>query len=272
MRDPRPPVPERADAAVCLYRDLIDDALPGRLVGLHLVGSIALDDFQPGRSDVDFVAVLDTPADDDTLDALERVHDEIDASSDLPKVDGVYVTADAFGGKPERANPCPFHVNGRFARTGTCFELNPVTWATLSRHGVTLRGSPAGELGISVSHPRLAEWCSENLRGYWSDYAASARALLGDLDPRAELPAELLTWAVTGPLRLHFTIATGEVTSKTGAARWAEDDYGASWHDLLHTALAARGGKVETTTVAAAGAVPDFIDTVVAHATARRAL
>ncbi|MBO0694234.1 MAG: nucleotidyltransferase domain-containing protein, partial [Acidimicrobiaceae bacterium] len=52
-------LPALVEAAVGRYLRLADLWLPGRVTGWYLVGSLALDAFRPGRSDVDFVAVLD---------------------------------------------------------------------------------------------------------------------------------------------------------------------------------------------------------------------
>jgi hypothetical protein len=45
-------------ARVARYLALLDGVLPGSLDGLYLVGSTALGDFQPGSSDIDFVAFV----------------------------------------------------------------------------------------------------------------------------------------------------------------------------------------------------------------------
>jgi hypothetical protein len=37
----------------------LDRALPGRVKGFYVVGSVSLGAFRPGRSDVDFVSILD---------------------------------------------------------------------------------------------------------------------------------------------------------------------------------------------------------------------
>ena len=55
----------RPDKARRYGLDALDAAGPGLVVGLHVCGSLALGDYQPGRSDIDVVAVIDavlTPA------------------------------------------------------------------------------------------------------------------------------------------------------------------------------------------------------------------
>ena len=54
-------LPAEVAATTSQYLGLIDEALPGRVVGLYLTGSVSLGDFQPGRSDIDGVVVVDSP-------------------------------------------------------------------------------------------------------------------------------------------------------------------------------------------------------------------
>jgi hypothetical protein len=61
------------------YLDLVDAEVPGLVVGLYLTGSVALGEFRPRRSDVDFVAVLAARADEAALAALGRVHATLNA-------------------------------------------------------------------------------------------------------------------------------------------------------------------------------------------------
>jgi len=68
------PLHPLARRPVAEFLRLADARLPGVVQGLYLVGSIALDDFHTGVSDVDFLAVTAEPLDDAALDRLERSH------------------------------------------------------------------------------------------------------------------------------------------------------------------------------------------------------
>src|SRR5688500_19225057 len=93
------PNPFRLPGEVCAtmsaYARLVDDQLPGRISGLYLTGSVALDDYRPGRSDIDFVAVSDTALQASELEILRRVHAELRRAPRRkppggPQVDGIY--------------------------------------------------------------------------------------------------------------------------------------------------------------------------------------
>ena len=51
-----------------------------------------------------------------------------------------------------------------------------------------------------------------------------------------------MVWAVLGPARLHYTLATGEVTSKSGAGRYAIEHFPA-WAELTRRAVDWRNGR-----------------------------
>lgn len=60
--------------AVERYLGLVDRLLPGRVTGFYLVGSVALGDYRPRRSDIDFVGVIDGDLDRGDLRRLRLVH------------------------------------------------------------------------------------------------------------------------------------------------------------------------------------------------------
>lgn len=113
---------------------LADAWLPGVVQGLYLVGSIALDDFHPGVSDVDFVAIAE-PLDEATLDGLERIHRRLPAVADWLSFDGAYVRWEHLRGPTELAQPAPYHLDGHFG------------WAAGAVHGAGRCAAWAGRGG-----------------------------------------------------------------------------------------------------------------------------
>jgi len=72
---------ERCLAIPVTVREIVDAYLvmgnaeaPGLVEGFYLVGSIALGDFRPHESDIDFIAVTAVRPDAATLPALRRLH------------------------------------------------------------------------------------------------------------------------------------------------------------------------------------------------------
>lgn len=89
------------------YRPLLDAYLAGldrtlpaeTVAGVYLTGSIALDDYRHGSSDLDLLALTARPLTDAELDALDGLHRELKAEAQ-PYADAAYVSRDHVGKLP----------------------------------------------------------------------------------------------------------------------------------------------------------------------------
>jgi hypothetical protein len=130
------------------YLALADAEAPGLVEGLYLEGSVALGDFRPRASDIDFVAVTAEPPDTAVLAALARVHDRLRRQRRRPFFDGLYLTWSDLADGPAAATGRPASSEGRFRPISGPGHANPVTWHTIAGHGVTLRGPEPSDLDI----------------------------------------------------------------------------------------------------------------------------
>ena len=248
--------PAEAGIALDEYLTALDRALPGSVTGVYLTGSAVLGDWQPGRSDLDILVVTESALSDVNLAALETLHATI---SGRPYRDAVYVPAAGVGARDDGI-AYPAAVDGVFHRAR--HHPEPVLWATLDRHGLAVRGPEARELNAAPDPAWLKEWNHGNLESYWRPWAADVRAMLAERDAVDPLPAYPVTWAALGPGRLHATITSGQIISKTAAA-----DYTARllprYTGLLHRARRHRRGDDTTTfTVTDGRDACDMIDAV----------
>ncbi|MEV0248500.1 aminoglycoside adenylyltransferase domain-containing protein [Nocardia sp. NPDC050712] len=228
------PVPPIVAEAAARFLALIDAEAPGTVEGLYVEGSVALDDFHPDSSDIDFV-VVGTELPDTAV--LERVHARLRAQSPRPFVDGIYLNWDDLAAGPAAVGDRPMSLQGRL----TAGRHSPVTWHTLADHGIALRGPAISALDIWTDPAALAAWQNTNLDEYWGrglDRAAPlfSRAGLGLLTDFGTV------WTVTGVARLHYTLTNGGITSKAGAARHARNTFPERWHRLIDEALRIRLG------------------------------
>lgn len=244
-------------ARVARYLALLDGVLPDPLDGLYLVGSAALGDFQPGCSDIDFIAVTALPLSDTALDNVETVH-RVLAQKPGPAFDGFYIDRADIGLPPDPNRILPFELAGHFHRRSACFEANPVTWAIWRDHGIAIRGPAPETLDLSIDPAALIRFEHDNLGYYWTDWVVTHWA--GPAD------AALAAWGVLGVLRLAHVLATGRVASQTAAGRWALGHFASSWHPIIGEALAARRGKPAPMPLARFHAALDFVAYVIAEA------
>jgi hypothetical protein len=234
------------------YQDLIDRHHQGLLEGLYLVGSVAMDDYHPGRSDVDFVAVTTRPVSEAEIGP---VHAELAAYSRnrpaaeaLPYFDGIYVTAEQLSGDPRGLSGPSVHE----AKVATSdAEWHPVTWLTLADHGIALRGPAPHSSRVWTSRAAASEWCVANISSYWRPWMARTAAMAGMLEesgvsasPEADWAA---SWVALGLARMHHTVRTGRIISKSGAAAYARSTFEPAWHPVVDECLALRRGATLAT-------------------------
>lgn len=199
------------------YLYAVDRALPGYVRALYVVGSAALDAWQPGASDVDTVILTSRAPARDDLARLARIHAGMPPS---PHFDGVYLEPALARSWPADGRAVPFVVNGEF-RTGTpCGELTPVLWLTLRRHGIPVRGPAVSELGVRVDPEQLRRYNLDNLRDYWQSSVATFPTELAGVAPATAMDGGIVSWFVLGPARLHYTLAHGGIISKAAAGEY----------------------------------------------------
>ena len=243
----------------------VDEALPGLVEMLYLTGSVALGDYRPGTSDIDFLAITRRPLNADDLATLAAIHTGIPAS---PHYDGLYLDHATMTAMPDNEQVVPHIVNGAFNTDQPCGELNPVLWLTLTRYGIPARGPQPADLPVHADPHRLREYNLNNLKTYWQTLADRIRYVAADRAPTSEASADTVTWTVLGPARLHYTLATGDIASKTRAAAYAADQF-PTWASLTARAQRHRDGQSVTFTVADAASAAEMVDAIVTDAWAQ---
>ncbi len=225
------------DGVVDAYLQAVDREAPGLVEGLYLTGSVALGEFRPRTSDIDFVAVTARRPDPPAVAALARAHRRLRARCATPFFDGLYVTWDDLARDPSCVSQGPSSYRGRFqARDG---HGDPVTWQTVARHGVACRGPRPADLDIHRDAGALAEWTLHNLDTYWRPLLAHASRFPHRQSLHA-LTAWGAAWVVLGVSRLHYTLATGEICSKAAAGRYARETFSERWRRIVDEGLRIR--------------------------------
>jgi hypothetical protein len=259
------PLPPAVSALVTERLDTVDAALPGFVTGLWVTGSAASGDWRPDRSDVDFVAATNrVPALFD-VEELAALH----ASRSEPLYDGIYVAESDLGAPPSAEEPAAHVTNGEFG-TGPCGQCTPAAWLELRQDGVAVRGPAPAELVVAPEPAVLRSWLLGNLRGYWSDTAAHAGRVGAERLAAAPVGGDPVVWMVLGAPRLHATLTTGRIVSKTAAGAYAAERFPA-YAELAERCVRWRAGEPEEFTMADGLRAAALIRAVVSAAEASEA-
>jgi nucleotidyltransferase-like protein/aminoglycoside adenylyltransferase-like protein len=232
-----PQLPADVREATQRHLAALDTAAPGLVTSLYLTGSVTLGDYQPGRSDIDFMAFTTRPVTEpDVVALLAGVHRSLPGGLHY---DGNYVAQAALPKVPDDEPPAPHVVNGEFHGSDPNHQLTPATWTEFSRYGIGVRGPLAASLGVEIPRDRLSQWTLGNLNGYWRSRASEGLAHGRTLAAGAAVDGHLAAWVALGAARLHYTLATGDITSKSGAGRYAIEHF-PQYTEVLTAALAWR--------------------------------
>ena len=197
-----------------------DEVAAGLIEGLYVVGSAALGDWHAGTSDVDIIAVTAEPADDETSGILRTAHAVFMQRFEQARVDGPFLAWGDLTVAPHGVSR-PWTLDGIFHHDAECFEINPVTWFTLARYSIAVRGTQPRQLQIPPDVEGRVRFVVDNAAGYWTAVHAELKGALGELGPDDTLPSSVPIWCLLGVCRMLYTATTGDVTSKAEAGRWA---------------------------------------------------
>lgn len=207
--------------------------LGDELTGLYLDGSLALGDFDPATSDVDFIAAVARPLTPAQFDALAAMHQAI-RDSGLPmasELEGSYIPLSAL----RRHDP----ANAIFANLERGpdevlkYKEHHSDWVihrhTVREHGIVLHGPPPATLIDPITPDDIRQATAGVLRSWW----ATADAM----DYIRQSHSGGLSFIALTLCRALYALRHGEVVSKRAAAGWALTTQEARWHELIERSL-----------------------------------
>jgi hypothetical protein len=227
--NPQPTPYQDVNVFLNLFLSNMQVILGDHFIGLYLGGSLALGDFNPLRSDIDFIAVTIDESPADTIVALEKMHNRLWATgSKWPrKLDGSYVPKQVFRNWTSDDTPCPFVEEDRFYVTNQGSAV--IQRHIIRQYGVVVAGPSPFTLIDPVDGNDLRNALWNNLKKWW-------QPLLDD--PAWLRQGKKQPFAILSMCRVLYTLEHGAVASKPIAARWAQQTIGEQWTDLIEWALA----------------------------------
>lgn len=207
------------------------EVLGQQFVGLYVHGSVASHDFNPQRSDIDFVVVTTDALPLDVLPALEAMHARLTASglqwADV--LEGSYIPQAALRRyDPAHSDYPALRVDGSFEVDGHGSDWI-IQRHILREKGLALAGPPIKTL-IDPVAPDALRWASRGiLREWWQPQLAESFRIRSD---------EYQAYAILTMCRILYTLEHGDVASKPAAAQWAKSVLDSHWSPLIDRALA----------------------------------
>ncbi|QFT87518.1 hypothetical protein FIU87_02540 [Bacillus sp. THAF10] len=230
-------VPADVQSLLHTYVKEIQEQLPTIVTGLYLQGSIVLDAYEEGKSDIDFVTTTARPITEDEALMIKGIHEKLEQTCIKPKMDGFYVQA---------SQPLAegyFYNEGSF---GKAVHDVPVTWWVLKNKGITILGPSIETLPVEANTEKLLSYVKENMQSYWGTRVVHIEQ---SVEKYAAAPTllieEELEWTVLGLLRQFYTLKERDIISKLGAGEYGLQKIEQQWHPLIKEACNIRTGNSE---------------------------
>ncbi|MFW6068815.1 MAG: aminoglycoside adenylyltransferase domain-containing protein [Chloroflexota bacterium] len=197
--------------------------------GFYLHGSLALGDFDPVRSDIDFVVVTTGSLNGETVDDLADMHAQLAAGDSKwgRELEGSYIPQKALRRHNPQNATHPHIERGGVLRV----EQHHSDWI-IQRHvlresGVTLAGPPPRTLIDPISPGALRQAVLDLL--WWWELQLEDTSRVEQSGYQA--------YAILTMCRILYTMQEGAVATKPAAARWAQAHLEPRWTPLINHAL-----------------------------------
>jgi hypothetical protein len=208
----------------------VKEALKDQFVGMYLYGSLSSGDFDPKTSDIDFLVLTEGILADETISALEAMHNRIWASGLkwASKLEGSYIPKDLIRRHDPAEPACPTINEGKFF-----LDQRGSDWI-IQRHvireqGVILEGPDPRRLIDPVSADDIRGSVLGVLREWWFP-------MLDDPSWLREHEAGDRAFAVITMCRALHALEYGTVVSKPKAMQWARTKLEKPWPKLIERA------------------------------------
>ncbi|WP_404447573.1 DUF4111 domain-containing protein [Sutcliffiella horikoshii] len=222
-------IPNSVQKVLDLYIDKVNKELSGLLEGLYLHGSIAIDAYLEGESDVDFVVVTSRKLTDDDAVILKDIHLNLAETCKNPQLDGIYVQM------LNLSEESYFYNEGTF---GKAVHDIPVTWWLLKNKGITILGQEASNLPINVTTDDLTTYVRKNMNEYWATRVSAMEEKKEELyDYPGKIIETEMEWTVLGLLRQFYTLRERDIISKLAAGEYGLRELDSKWHGLIQEAI-----------------------------------
>jgi Aminoglycoside adenylyltransferase, C-terminal domain/Nucleotidyltransferase domain len=222
------------NAVLHLLLTSVQATLGDHFVGMYLHGSLASGDFDPERSDIDFVVATAGALPDASIPALAALHARLIGSGLrwATKLEGTYFPQQALRRYTPSDTLYPSLNEGSFYM-GSHGSDWVIQSHILREHGIVLAG-PAPRSWIDpVAPDDLRQATRALLREWWAPMLHDIARLRS---------AEYQAYAILTMCRALYTLETGAVASKPVAARWAQAALGKRRAALIESGLAWRPG------------------------------
>jgi len=213
-------------------QNLLDE----QFVGMYLYGSLSSGDFHPDASDIDFLVVTEDSLPDETIAALEAMHDRIweTGLKWAGKLEGSYIPKNHLRRYEKSDIGYPTVNEGKFyvAPHGSDWIIQR---HIIREEGVILAGPDPKSMIEAVEPDDIRRAVTGTLEEWWFP-------LLDDPSWLEKHEVPYHAYAILTMCRALHALEHVTIVSKPLAAEWAQQELGGKWVQVIEQSLATRMG------------------------------
>ncbi|MDQ5972418.1 MAG: hypothetical protein QG553_577 [Patescibacteria group bacterium] len=199
-----------------------------QLVGLYLTGSLTYGDFEPGSSDIDFLAVLENEPSMAEVESIKALHKEIAKAVPLwaKRLEGSYLSKDLLSiDRPVKERPYVNNGEVKLCLYGNEWIINLYA---LQEAGITLIGRPLADILPEVKIGQVRQASLLDLKDDWLPKLNDSKAF----DQPDYDSSHIKAYTVLTMCRILHRANNDGVASKRVATKWVKQTY-PEWSDLV---------------------------------------
>jgi hypothetical protein len=230
-------VPKKAQEVLDQYFIQMNKELPDLVEAYHLFGSVSLDAFQEGLSDIDFVTVTNRPLTEQEVRILEQIHHDLEEEFPKASLDGRYVVKEDMENLAYKDCPYYYFNSGKFVGIERMFK-NSIDTFQIKHYGIPVLGKDPRTYDYEVDWDILSRNMKGNVEAYWMNWKKRVEQL-----PANKFEGWMIEWGVLGVSRIYYSLREQDMISKTGAGEYALQHVPARWHRIIQESIHLRSGS-----------------------------
>jgi len=237
--------PKDVEIVINDYLSIVNTKLPDLIEAFYLVGSLALNDYHEGKSDIDFVSVINRDMNSSEVKMIEEIHKEIGSKYPKNKLEGSYVTPQQIGKLNEDIGPVTYFDGKSVRYDHKSGNVGIVTWFMLKKYSITVTGKPPEHYVPYISVDDLVSYVQLNANKYWASWTENASKKLS-INSIFALFGQGVEWGVLGISRLYYTLHEEDIASKYEAGEYMLGRVPPNFERILKEALRIRKSEAKS--------------------------
>jgi hypothetical protein len=167
-------LPEDVEIVITDYIDIFNTKLPDLMESFYLIGSVVLNDYHKGKSDIDFISIIKNEINTSEVEKIKEIHKKIGSKYPKSRLEGSYVTPKQVKVLDKNEVPVVYFDGKHVRYNGKSGNNGIVTCFILKNYAITVTGKPPEYYIPHIDVDDLVSYVKLNANIYWTNWTEKA--------------------------------------------------------------------------------------------------